>query len=101
MKIFSDKPTIEDNQIKFCVESQESFDVYEVVVKLKATQVFHAKVKLYFKLLFLQPRAKTNKKWYQKLTLTCSCKSFMFRPMPKNCKHLNYVVLTKFVVQSN
>ena len=48
MKIFSDKPKIDDNQIKFYVESQESFDVYEVVVKLKATPVFRAIVKLYF-----------------------------------------------------
>ena len=41
---------------------------------------------------------KNNKKWYtRKLPLH---EVAMFRHMPKNCKHLKYVILTKFVVQS-
>ena len=44
MKIFSDQPKIDNKQIKFYIEPQESFRVYEVVVILLETQVFRAKV---------------------------------------------------------
>ena len=45
---------------------------------------------------------KNNKKWYtRKLPLHEVACPFMSRHMPKNCKHFNYVLLTKFVVQSN